>query len=327
MNGAVLVTGAAGYLGGRLVRHLNAAGYLARPGVRAGRPCAAGDMGRDAAVPVDLGDALSLGQACADVAAVVHLAALNDADCRSSPDRAWQINCAGTGHLVEAAIAAGVRRFVYVSTAHVYGTPLAGTLSEDHLPRPQSLYAITHRAAEDLVLAAHRARRIEGIVVRLSNAFGAPASVQVNAWGLLANDLCRQAVVDGRLTLRSPGLDWRDFAPLADVAAALTHLLDVPGAALGEGLFNLGGERPLRVVDFAHRVSARCRDVLGFEPPLVVPDPPAGGPRPAPLDYRIDRLRAAGFAPAGQLDAEIDGLLRFCAGAFARPERDRGAAP
>lgn len=323
MSAPVLVTGATGYLGGRLVAHLAAAGAAPRPGVRAGRQ-AAGGSGEDA-VAIDLGDPAGLARACAGAGAVVHLAALNDADCRRAPDAAWRVNCAGTGQLVDAAVASGVRRFVYVSTAHVYGTPLAGVLTEEALPRPQSIYAITHRAAEDLVLAAHRAGRLEGVVVRLSNAFGAPASAEVAAWGLLANDLCRQAVVEGRLRLRSPGLDWRDFAPLGEVTAALEHLLAVPAAALGEGLFNLGGAAPLRVLEFARRVALRCRHVLGFEPPLEVPPAPPGAAAPAPLDYRIDRLRATGFAPGRPLDAEVDGLLRFCARAF--PSRHGGAAP
>lgn len=316
MTGTVLITGATGYLGGRLATHLARAGYTLRIGHRAGRGPTAEEAPSGEAVAIDLFDPAALADACAGASAVIHLAALNDADCRRAPDDAWRVNCAGTGQLVEAAVASGVQRMVYVSTAHAYATPLTGTLTEEVVARPQSIYAITHRAAEDLLLAAHRARRLHGVVVRLSNAFGAPQSAQVNAWGLLANDLCRQAVIDRRLTLRSPGLDWRDFAPLADVTAALQHLLEVPDAALGEGLFNLGGESPMRVVDFAQRVSTRCRHVLGFEPPLVAPAAAPGVPVPMALDYRMERLKALGFTPARQLDAEVDNLLRFCAREF-----------
>ncbi len=47
--------------------------------------------------------------------------------------------------------------------------------------------------AEDYVLAAHGNGLLGGIVLRLSNALGAPADPGVNAWTLIANDLCRQA--------------------------------------------------------------------------------------------------------------------------------------
>lgn len=313
----VLITGGAGYLGGRLAQHLSQQrGWRVRRGVRPRAVAAAGDAGSGDAVAIDMLDESALAAACRGMDVVVHLAALNDADCRRAPEQAFLVNCVGTQKLVDAATALGVSRLVYVSTAHVYGTPLIGTISEDKIPRPISCYAITHRAAEDVVVAAHQERRIEGAVLRLSNAFGAPVDAAVNAWMLLANNLCREAVTVGTLTLRTPGLDWRDFVPMADVVAGLQHSLTMPASLLGDGIFNLGGDMPMRVVDFARLVAARCREVLGFDPPLKHPPIPDSSAAPLPIDYRFDKLMATGYVPTRRFEREIDDLLRFCSSHF-----------
>src|SRR5262245_32752221 len=60
-----------------------------------------------------------------------------------------------------------LRRFIYMSTAKVFGSNPTGVIDELSLPRPASHYAITHRLAEDYVLAAHDKQRVEGVVMRL----------------------------------------------------------------------------------------------------------------------------------------------------------------
>src|SRR5207245_1641136 len=104
--------------------------------------------------------------------------------------------------LTDAAKRAGVRRVVYVSTAHVYGAPLAGVITEASCAVSLHPYATSHRAAEDVVRAAHERKTIEGVVIRLSNAYGAPVSEDANCWTLLVNDLCRQAARTKTMVLR-----------------------------------------------------------------------------------------------------------------------------
>jgi UDP-glucose 4-epimerase len=65
----------------------------------------------------------------------------------------------------------------------------------------------------------HERGDIEGIVIRVSNSFGAPAHQHANCWMLLVNDLCRQAVSTGQMTLRSSGIRRRDFVTLTDTYA------------------------------------------------------------------------------------------------------------
>jgi UDP-glucose 4-epimerase len=165
------------------------------------------------------------------------------------------------------------------------------------------------------VLAAHDRRAFVGIVVRLSNAFGWPADADIRRWTLIVNDLCRQAIESRKLTLRSSGLQRRDFVTIADVCRALEHLLTLPAAKLGDGLFNLGGENSVRILEMAELIANRCMAVLGFRPDITHLEPAPGEVSPE-VDYRIDKLKATGFLLKGDIESEIDETLRRCESYF-----------
>ena len=320
MTDAVLITGGFGYVGGRIARDLVGSG----PGkVRIGSrrdPGARPDWARGLEVArMDFSDLDSLVRACDGITTVIHMATPNEIVCGHDPVLAIEATVMGTLRLILAAQASGVRRFVFFSTAHVYGAPLQGAIDETRLPRPVHPYAIAHKAAEDLVLAERDAGRLDAVVLRLSNGIGTPADAGIDRWTLVGNDLCRQFASEGMLTLQSSGTAVRDFIPLSDVVAAVRHILSLPADALRDGLFNLGGGKPaLSIYMVAERIAARAEALFGIRPPIRRPEPQPDE-KTVDLDFRIDRLRALGFSPAFDLDAEIDATLALCRDHFANP--------
>jgi len=306
----ILITGGAGYVGGRVVSALSSGNkYRVRIGTHR-LPDALPSWTRNyEVVSMNVRSRKDLEEACAGMDAVVHLAALNEVECGNDPALALTVNTLGTLHTLEAAIATHVERFVYVSTAHVYGAPLAGHIDEDTPAFPVHPYAITHRAAEDFVRSAHRRHAITGVVLRLSNGFGAPADKLVSRWSLLVNDLCRQAVTEGRLVLRSAGLQQRDFVTLHDVGQGIKHLLEIPVPSIADGVFNLGGSNPMRVIDMVQLIADRCAEVLNRRPEI---SRPCGVEETLPLDYSIAKLEDTGFQLSGDAASEIDATLRVC---------------
>lgn len=311
MKQTILITGANGYLGGNLTRHFTGIpGYEVRAGAR--RACAL--MPPTAGfVQLDLLDTASLELACVGVDAVVHLAATNEIESQADPVRATELNVAGTIRLLEAARRQGVKQFLYFSTAHVYGSPLQGTIDEGTLPRPTHPYSITHRAAEDFVLAERG--RLAGTVVRLSNAVGAPANVNIRRWTLIGNDLCRQAVTTGKMVLHSSGIQVRNMVAMSDVARAAQHLLDLPVDATSQRIFNLGGPDSISMIDFARLAGRVCAETLGFEPTIDRPEPSSRESSPT-LDFRSTALAATGFQWHGSIADELTATLRFCYDTF-----------
>lgn len=317
-GGAVLVTGARGYLGGRLIQHLAGAGYAITGSSRGSAPTPPGWP--EAVRPVLLNptdESGTLRPLLEGVDAVVHLSAANEHRSGAEPDAAVWETGVGARRLLEAAVAAGVRRFVYLSTIHVYGAPLKGCLAEDAPARPAHPYAITHRLAEDFVLAAHDAGRIEAAVVRLSNGIGAPAWTAVDGWTLVGNDLARQAVERGEMVLKAPG-QWRDFIPLRDVCAGIESLIAAPRSGLGDGVFNLGGGGARTIADIARITAEAAEARLGRPIPIRSEGPPPDG-SPPPFDFVVDKARALGFQPSGDagLRAELAATVALLADAQA----------
>lgn len=311
----VLITGGFGFVGGRLAQHLasDAGDEVILGSRREWAPPGWLPWAKTVQTRWESQQALEV--ICVGVDAIVHLAGMNARDCASDPVAALEFNGLATSRLMRAAVRRGVGKFLYVSTAHVYGEPLAGTITELTCAVPSHPYATSHRAGEDAVRAAGRAGEIEGLVLRLSNAFGAPARKEADCWMLLINDLCRQAVTTRRMVLRSSGLQRRDFVPLAEACRAIGHFLRMPSKTAPGDVFNVGGGVSMTVWDVACLVGERCQAVLGFRPELqrVAPAP---GEVSAALDYRIDLLRESGFDPGADPADEIDRLLAFCASSF-----------
>lgn len=306
----ILVTGGMGFVGGRVAQTLatNADVTLAL-GSRTAQenPCW---LPKSNVIAMDWNSLQSLTLACEGTDTLVHLAGMNASDCLSDPVAALEVNTVNTARLMEAAKVAGVKRVIYLSTAHVYGPSLIGKIDESTLPKSHHPYATSHLAAEHLVLAAANSN-IDSIVLRLSNGFGVPAHPAVNAWMLLMNDLCHQAVNLRSITLRSSGLQWRDFITLQDVSNVVTHMIDLPKSNIGNGIFNVGSGKSSRVVEMAELIQARCTEVLGYSPKIIRPQP-AEGEKFESLDYRIDKLLSTGFIFGGSPVLEIDETLLMC---------------
>lgn len=300
---SVAVTGAGGYIGSRLV------GVLAQTGddtvrsiVRSPAPWLAGEQ---AAVDL-LGPAEVLAGAFSDVTTVVHLAGANEATAAADPDRALADTVVAGRRLASAAVAAGVKRIVYVSTFHIYGAAAQPgvVLTESTVPAPRSTYAVARLAVEHLLAAAVD----DTVVLRLTNAVGAPAAPEVARWTLVANDLCRQGVVEGRLVLHSSGLQHRDFVALDDVCRWLAHAVR-PGS-VPAGTYNVGAGRTRTVKQLAGLVQDAVEARTGLRPPLDAPD--HEGPVPQPYRVAVEAAARFGLSPSVTLEHAVDQTVAFC---------------
>jgi UDP-glucose 4-epimerase len=286
----VAVTGAAGYLGSRLCTQLK------------DRVDVVAIVRREVPwLPVEqvVGDLTT-----ADIRAlvrgvdtVVHLAGANEA--AEDVDAALAGTVVGTHRL--AAALARATRVVYVSTFHVYGVA-AGVVDENVLPAPRHPYAVARLASEHL-LGDH-----DTVVLRLTNSVGAPVDPAVARWSLVANDLCRQAAVDGALTLRSHGLQWRDFVHQRDACDVIEAALDP--AVVAAGTYNLGRGEPMTVRALAGLVQDAFERLTGSRPPLHAPDAPVTPP--PPVTVSVARLASLGLAAQTPVRDAVEETARFC---------------
>lgn len=258
---------------------------------------------------VDFDNSGSVRDMLSDITHVVHLVAMTDFESRAEPDKAQQVNVEYTRRVVEQC--AKKTRFVNLSTIQVYGANLSGTITESTDTNPADAYSQTHLDAEQIVQLSHDAGLIEGVSLRNANGFGAPMSADAKIWQIIANDLCRQAVEKKQLTLKSHGLQYRNFIPFTDVCTAIRHCLFMPSEQTKSPTFNLGSESTIRVLDMAELIAMRCSATLGYKPELNVL---GASPESLPTKFAYDsrKLRSTGLSLTTRFEDEIDGLLAAC---------------
>jgi UDP-glucose 4-epimerase len=313
----VLVTGGFGYLGGRVALYLQQ-----RPDIQVvlGTRRCAGASGPSwcpeaEVVSLNWDSDSSLSRALDGIAIVVHAAGSNAQACQANPLKALSDNGLATIRIGRVAQQNGCRRVIYVSTAHVYRRPLRGTLSEETPATNCHPYAYSRRAGEDGLRWFANHGDFDAVILRLSNACGAPAHMEADCWSLVVNDLCRQAVTTGGLRLESSGTQARDFIPLSDVARAVDHCLRLPTEELADGVFNLGSGSSARIIDMAQAVAACCESTLGFRPWIEASPAESTGSEET-LDFRVDKLSRTGFIMESTVEDAIKETLLFCAKVF-----------
>lgn len=302
----VMLTGATGYLGSHLRRTLDLHGIEHRTvgSTPVARPRSSSRLDLLEASIEDLTFELRANAATA----LVHLAAVTrTTDAEANPTRCLDLNVAATGRLLEACRRAGVERFVFASTALVYGPNDGGLLNTDTDCRPFGVYARSKRDAEHLVAAAHGST-LRTVSLRLTSLFGATVT------GTLPHGVVSSLVQARRagapVTLQRSGTGdgtaVRDFLDVGDAASAFVAVLRSPLPAATSTVFNVATDssRSLAAVD-----DEICRflgrgDAVRFEDPRLDPVPVL---RPDANSFRT----AFGWEPRTPFSTTLDRLLRL----------------
>jgi UDP-glucose 4-epimerase len=309
MSATVLLVGGFGNLGGRIAAHLSQ--FQNHQIVLASRKKRAAPIwAKDAqTIQLDVTDPTTFTNIPKSVNCIVQLAATNDVDSAQNPELARTVTTEGTASLLNAAIHNEIERFVYFSTAHVYGAPLQGTFNESSPTHAVHPYATTHLEAESAVATAHERGDIQGIRVRLSNGFGRPMAYEAADWRTLTSDLCRQAVVEKRMEMRTDGLQERNFITKTDIARAVQHLIAIPTSQISDGLFNLGGSQSQTLLAMATTIQERAQKKYSIEIPLLRPEPTTADIQH--LNFDIHKLLNTGLSLTEDTLGEIDDFLNM----------------
>lgn len=260
----VLVTGASGFVGNALVARLAAQGrYRVRAAVR--RPVDALDRRAEQVRIGDLDGATDWDAALAGVHAVVHAAARVHVmqDTAAEPLQAFRtVNVDGTLQLARRAVAAGVRRLVYVSSIKVNGevTAPGRPFRADDPPAPADPYGVSKREAEDGLRALAATGALEVVIVRPPLVYGP---------GVRANFASLMRLVARGIPLPLGALDnRRTLVALDNLVDLIVTCLDHPAAA--NETFLAGDGEDLSTTDLVRRVGR----ALG-RPARLIPVPAA----------------------------------------------------
>lgn len=161
----------------------------------------------------------------AGVEAVVHMAELsNDPTGALAPNITYDINHKGSIHIANLAKAAGVRRFVYMSSCSVYGVATGSDVTEESSTNPQTAYAICKTLVErDVTAMADDG--FSPTFLRNATAFGASPRMRFD---IVLNNLSGLAWTTKEIKMTSDGTPWRPLVHGLDICKAIVCTLEAP---------------------------------------------------------------------------------------------------
>jgi UDP-glucose 4-epimerase len=251
-----LVTGGAGFIGSHLVDLLLAKGceVVVIDSLATGRRS---QVSQEAVfIQGDVGDPQLLAKALPGCDVVFHLAAVSSVqDSLDRPVEVHNTNLTATIALLEASVRHEVRRFVFSSSAAVYGDTGGEPAREDMIPKPMSHYAVQKLASEHYCQIYHRLHGLETVCLRYFNVYGPRQRADSPYSGVIAKFI--DAARAGQpITIFGDGEQTRDFCHVKDVASANYLAATQDRAKVAGRVFNLGTGVSTSVNDLARLVAA-----------------------------------------------------------------------
>jgi len=274
----VLVTGGAGYIGAHACKALARVGYV---------PVAFDNLATGWADAVKFGPFVQadlLDRAAIDAAfaqyrpvAVMHFAALSlVGESVTDPGKYWRGNVLGALNLIEAAIAADCRQFVFSSTCATYGDHDGVLLDEDTPQQPLNPYGASKRAIEEMLRAFELSHGLRHVIFRYFNVAGSDPEGEVGEQHHPETHLIPlilETLAGKRPALTVFGTDYptpdgtciRDYVHVLDLIDAHLRGLDWLRDGRESRVFNLGsghGFSVRQVIEAASRVTGKTVPVI-----------------------------------------------------------------
>ncbi len=301
----ILVTGGAGFIGSHIVEH-----FQGRAEVRVLDNLASGFQHNLAGlkcefIPGSMLDREIVARAVAGVDFVFHLAAMVSVpESVEKPSQCVEINSGGTIILLEAAARAQVKKFVFSSSAAIYGNNPVVPKIETMTPEPQSPYASTKLDGEFHCAKFTREAGLPTVCLRYFNVFG-PRQNPRSQYAAAVPAFIDRALKNEPLTIHGDGTQTRDFIFVKDVAAANAHFaLHSPST----GVFNVASGHGITINELAETI----RRLAGSRSEIVHAAERAGDVKHSVAD--TGKLRAAGFIPSAAFGGALPETIRHFAG-------------
>ena len=314
MSLPILVVGGAGYIGSHMVKHLREAGFA---------PVVADDLGSGRREAVqgaelrvgDIGDASFVDRLLGEVkpAAVMHFASfIQVGESVADPAKYYRNNVAATQNLLDGMRAHGVPRFIFSSTAAIFGDPEYVPIDEAHPKRPINPYGRSKWMVEQMLEDFDRAYGLKSICLRYFNAAGADPDGELGECHEPETHLIPlilQVSSGRRPHISVYGDDYatpdgtcvRDYIHVHDLCSAHLLALQQLLADGGSARYNLGNGNGYSV----HEVIEAARRETGHSIPVVTAARREGDPPVLVADARAARA-SLGWQPRY---AELDAIV------------------
>ncbi len=190
-------------------------------------------------------------------------------------------------------------RFIFMSSAAVYGNPTSLPVKETQLPAPISPYGFHKWQCEQLCEEFFKVYNLPTAIVRIFSAYGPGLRRQV-IW-----DICEKAIKQKSITLQGTGKESRDFIHVLDIAKALVAV--ATSSPMKGEIYNVGSGRETTIAELANIITKSLGPHYSFQFDGVIPSG-------TPLNWQanVSKIGSLGFSPSISLEDGIKTVAKWC---------------
>ena len=304
----ILITGANGFIGSYLANYFLAKNDEVIAMSRQFHLSTKTLLNKATLVEADLLDKIKLDQFVLHADVVIHTATANDIISKDTL-KGIELSAIGTKNILDFAIRNNIPHCIVFSTLQVYGTELSGNINEGTYLKYQNDYGLNHLLAEMYAEMYSRTGKVKCVSVRPSNVYGRILSDAFNRWSLVPGCFCKEAYEEGSITIKSSGLQMRNFVNLQNLSRGvdciLQHFPDTYEC------YNLASSQANTMVEAAEKVKSVYErkygkpvqlNITGIEPKST-----------NQFEISLEKLKKIGFTEDGNytLETEIEQIFNY----------------
>ncbi|HMJ48433.1 MAG TPA: NAD(P)-dependent oxidoreductase [Ferruginibacter sp.] len=247
----ILITGANGFIGSYLASYFLQKGHEVIASSRRFNASTQTLLSKATQLELDVLDKEGLHKLTVSADVIIHTATANDIISKDTL-KGIELSAVGTKNILDLAVKNNIPKVMVFSTLQVYGTDLMGDIDENSTLHYQNDYGLNHLFGEMYAELYSRQAKLNTVSVRPSNVYGRILTDSFNRWSLVPGCFCKEAIESGIITIKSSGLQMRNFVNLQNLSRAVDSILQhFPD---NYECYNLASSQPNTMVETAEKV-------------------------------------------------------------------------
>jgi len=304
----ILITGANGFIGSYLASYFLQKKYEVIASSRQFNTSTRALLSKATLIELDVLDKAALDTLTVSADVIIHTATANDIISKDTL-KGIELSAVGTKNILDLAVKNNIPEVMVFSTLQVYGTELYGDINEQSPLHYQNDYGLNHLFGEMYAELYARQGKLKTVSVRPSNVYGRILTDAFNRWSLVPGCFCKEAIESGTITIKSSGLQMRNFVNLQNLSRAVDSILQhFPDSY---ECYNLASSRANTMVEVAQKVKQVYEQLYHKTVQLNIT-----GTEPATTNHfqvSLEKLVKAGFTEDAEytLESEIEQIFNY----------------
>tara|TARA_B100001059_G_C17826969_1_gene582012 strand:+ start:1518 stop:2462 length:945 start_codon:yes stop_codon:yes gene_type:complete len=304
----ILVTGGVGLLSTRIVNFLSEQGYEVLLVSRNIKNILFLKNKKTKIQKINWDSQKNLEKTCHNIDLIIHCAGINSQESQLSPFDCYLFNTKIFNNFLRAAIKKKVKKFILISSVHVYNSKLTGKITENSKTNNQHPYAVGKLLSEEILLNSIKYKKIKGLVLRLSNVVGAPLKKETNCKSLIVNDFSIQFFKKNEIKIKSNPNIKRNYITMNDFLNVLLIIIIKNTKVYESNILNLVSNTHLSINRILSLVCSRIEKIYKIQPKILFL---TNLKKIENLKFDNKRVKKINYIFKNNFKVEIDQILKF----------------